>query len=79
MTKEERLAVMEQRRKEEQEFRENLIKEIAHEYDFTPAIAKACVEKGWEEGHAFGYSEVRTQSQIAADFAQTIFSIIAPE
>ncbi len=78
MTLDERLAVIEQRRKEDQQFRENLIEEIAYEYDFTRPIAEACVDKGWEDGHAYGYSEVRTQSQITADFVQKIFSIIAP-
>ena len=76
MTLDERLAEIEQRRKEEQQFRENLIEEIANEYNFDSAIAKACVDKGWEDGHAFGYSEVRTQSQIAADFVEKILAII---
>lgn len=40
MTLDERLAAIEQRRKEDQQFRENLIKEIANEYDFGRAIAK---------------------------------------
>jgi len=78
LTTEERLAAREQRRKEDQQFRENLIEEIANEYDFGRAIAKACVDKGWEDGHAYGYSEVRTQSEIAADFAEKILAIIGP-
>ena len=76
MTTEERLAAQEQRRKEEQQFRENLIEEIANEYEFGYAIAKACVDKGWEDGHAYGYSEVRTQTEIAADFVEKILAII---
>ena len=76
MTLEEKLAAQEQRRKEDQQFRENLIEEIANEYDFGCPIAKVCVDKGWENGHAYGYSEVRTQSQIAADFAEEILRII---
>ena len=72
MTTEERLATQEQHRKEEQQFRDNLIEEIANKYDFGRAIAIACVDKGWEDGHAYSYSEVRTQSQIAADFAEEI-------
>lgn len=79
MTTEERLAAQEQRRKEEQQFRENLIEEIANEYDFGRAIAIACVDKGWEDGHAYGYSEVRIQSEIAADFAEDILAIIGPD
>ena len=78
MTLDERLAAQEQCRKENQQFRKNLIEEIANEYDFGRAIAKACVDKGWEVGHAYGYSEVRTQSQIAADFAEEILRIIGP-
>lgn len=77
MTTEEILAAREQRRKAEQQFREKLVDEIATEYGFGESIAKACVDKGWEDGHASGYSEVRTQSEIAADFAEKILAIIA--
>ena len=76
MTTEERLSAREQRRKEEQQFREILIDSIATNYGFGEEIAKACVDKGWEDGHASGYSEVRTQSEIAADFAKKIIAII---
>lgn len=78
MTIEERLAAKEQRRKEEQCFREKLVDEIATDYGFCSAIAKACVDKGWEDGHASGYSEVRAQAEINADFAKKILSIIWP-
>ena len=74
---EERLAAREQRRKEEQQFREKLADSIAENYGFDEEIAKACVDKGWEDGHAGGYSEVRTQSEIAADFAEKILAINA--
>ena len=77
MTMEERLAAREQRRKEEQQFREKLADSIAENYGFGEEIAKACVDKGWEDGHAGGYSEVRTQSEIAADFAEKILAINA--
>lgn len=77
MTLEERLAEIEQRRKEEHQFRERLVERIAIDYGFGEEIAKACVDKGWEDGHAFGYSEVRTQSEIAADFAEKILAIIS--
>ena len=76
MTTEERLAAREQRRKEEQQFREILVDRIATDYGFGEEIAKVCVDKGWEDGHASGYSEVRTQSEIAADFAEKILTII---
>lgn len=79
MTTEEKLAAQEQRRKEEQQFREYLIEEITNEYKFGYAIAKACVDKGWEDGHSYGYSEVRIQSEIAADFAEKILAIIGPD
>ena len=78
MTIEERLAEREQRRKADQQFREKLVDEIATEYDFGLVIAKACVDKGWEDGHSGGYSEVRTQAEIAADFAEKILAIIGP-
>ena len=77
MTMEERLAAREQRRKEEQQFREILVDSIVENYGFSEEIAKACVDKGWEDGHAGGYSEVRTQSEIAADFAEKILAINA--
>lgn len=78
MITEETLAARKQRREEEQHFRENLAYKIAIEYDFGLAIAKACVDKGWEDGYASGYSEVRAQAEIAADFAEKILSIIGP-
>lgn len=78
MTTDQRLDEREQRRKADQQFREKLVDEIATEYDFGLAIAKACVDKGWEDGHSAGYSEVRTQAEIAADFAEKILSIIGP-
>lgn len=76
MTIEERLAAIEQHRKADQQFREKLVDEIAADYDFGEEIAKACVDKGWEDGHAGGYSEVRAQAEIAADFAEKILAII---
>ena len=78
MTTEQRLAEREQRRKADQQFREKLVDEIATEYDFGLAIAKACVDKGWEDGHSGGYSEVRAQAEIAADFTEKILAIIGP-
>lgn len=76
MTTEERLAAREQRRKEEQQYRESLVERIAIDYGFGKAIAKVCVDKGWEDGHSAGYSEVREQAEIAADFAEKILAII---
>ena len=76
MTIEERLAEREQRRKADQQFREKLIDEIAADYGFGEEIAKACVDKGWEDGHASGYREVRTQAEISADFAEKILAIV---
>ena len=76
MTLEERLAAQEQHHEEVQQFRENLIEEIVNEYGFSHSIAKACVDKGWEDGHVYGYSEVRAQSEIAADFVEEILAII---
>ena len=76
MTTEERLAAREQRRKADQQFREKLVDEIATDYGFGEEIAKACVDKGWEDGHSAGYTEVRTQSEIAAYFAEKIIAII---
>lgn len=63
------------KRKEEQQFRENLVKELMNEYHFNRATAEIVVSRGWEEGHAYGYSEVRIQSQIAADFAEQIITV----
>lgn len=79
MTIEERLAAKEQRRKEEQQFREKLVDEIETNYGFSEEIAKACVDKGWEDGHSAGYSEVRAQTEIAADFVEKILTIIKNE
>lgn len=76
MTTEEILAAKEQRRKEEQQFREILVNTIATDYGFSEEIAKACVDKGWEDGHASGYGEVRAQTEITADFVEKILAII---
>jgi ssDNA-binding replication factor A large subunit len=76
MTVEERLAAREQRRKADQQFREKLVDEIATNYGFDEEIAKACVDKGWEDGHYAGYSEVRVQAEISADFVEKILAII---
>ena len=76
MTIEERLAAKEQLRKKEQQFREILVDSIVENYGFSEEIAKACVDKGWEDGHSAGYSEVRAQAEIAADFAEKILTII---
>lgn len=76
MTTEERLDAKEQLRKKEQQFREILVDSIVENYGFSEEIAKACVDKGWEDGHAAGYSEVRVQAEIAADFTKKILAII---
>lgn len=76
MTTEERLAEREQRRKADQQFREILVERITIDYGFCEEIAKVCVDKGWEDGHASGYREVRTQAEITADFAKKILTII---
>jgi hypothetical protein len=76
MTTDQRLDEREQRRKAEQQFREILVDSITENYGFGEEIAKACVDKGWEDGHSAGYSEVRTQAEIAADFAEKILKII---
>ena len=73
------MKTIDHRLNEEQQFRENLIEKIANEYDFGSAIAKACVDKAWKDGYLYGYNEVRTQSQNAADFAEKILSIIGRE
>ena len=78
MRTDEALAAREQRRKEEQQYRESLVERIAIDYGFGKAIAKVCVDKGWEDGHSGGYGEVRAQAEIAADFAEKILAIIGP-
>ena len=65
-------ALREQRKQQEKEFRDNLIKEIMQDYGFNQAIAERVAYKGWEDGHYAGFNEVRTQTQIAADFAEEI-------
>lgn len=72
----ERMAAREQRRKEEQQFRENLVTEIMNEYGFNKAVAECVVRKGWEDGHYAGYNEVRTCSQIAAEFAEEVLKSV---
>ena len=64
----------EQRRQEEKQFRENLVKEIMSDYGFNKEVAEEVVSKGWEDGHYAGYSEVRTCSHIAAEFAEKVIN-----
>lgn len=79
MTTDQRLEAKEQRRKADQQFREKLVDEIATNYGFSEEIAKACVDKGWEDGHSAGYGEVRAQTEITADFVEKILTIIKNE
>ena len=66
----------EQRRKEEREFRENLVNEyINNEYGFTKPTAELLVNKAWEDGHSCGYAEVRTQASILADFVEEVIKL----
>lgn len=66
----------ERKQREEKEWCDNLVKEIMNEYGFNKAVAEAVVQKGWEDGHSYGYSEVRNCSQIAAEFAETILKSV---
>ena len=57
---------------EREQFKANLAQEIMNEYSFNKAVAEKIVAKGWEDGHSYGYSEVRTQAHIAAEFAEEV-------
>ena len=61
----------------ERKHAEDILRNVFENYGFGEEIAKACVDKGWEDGHAGGYGEVRAQAEIAADFAEKILSIKA--
>ena len=62
----------ERQHREREQFKANLAQEIMNEYSFNKAVAEKIVAKGWEDGHSYGYSEVRTQAHIAAEFAQEV-------
>ena len=62
----------ERQHREREQFKANLAQEIMNEYSFNKAVAEKIVAKGWEDGHSYGYSEVRTQAHIAAEFAEEV-------
>ena len=64
----------ERQRHEREQFEANLVKEIMSGYGFNKEVAEAVVSKGWEDGHYAGYSEVRTCSHIAAEFAEKVIN-----
>lgn len=66
----------ERQRREREQFEANLAEELMNEYGFNQAVAEKIVAKGWEDGHAYGYSEVRTQAHIAAEFVEEILKVL---
>ena len=45
--------------KEENKFLEQALESIKKGYGFNETISKIILEKAWEEGHAYGYHEVK--------------------
>lgn len=49
-------------------FKKQLIEVAVNEYNFTPKQAEIIFNKAWEDGHAFGYSEVRFEFESLIGF-----------
>lgn len=72
LVKEER----ERRHREELDFRELLAKTIYEEYNVYPReVAKMIVDRAWDEGHSYGYDDVRNRAASLATFTEKIIKI----
>lgn len=73
LVKEER----ERRYKEEQDWRDQLERDIWHDYDLGPKdVAKMIVDRAWDEGHSYGYDEVKGKAESLAEFVEEIIKLV---
>jgi hypothetical protein len=72
LVKEER----ERRHKEEQDWRDQLERDILHDYDLGPKeVAKMIVDRAWDEGHSYGYDEVKAKAESLALYTEKVVKI----
>ena len=74
LVKEER----ERRQKEVQNWLDNLVDEIWKCYDVGPKeVAKMIVDRAWDEGHSYGYDEVKAKAESLVEYTEKVVKIIA--
>ena len=67
----------ERQRKEEQDFRDDLAKTIYEEYNVYPReAATLIVDRAWDEGHSYGYDEVKSKAHSLANFVEKITKLV---
>ena len=72
LVKEER----ERRQKEAQNWRDRLEGDIWSRYDLGPKeVAKMVVDRAWDEGHSYGYDEVRAKAESLALYTEKVVKI----
>ena len=68
----------ERRKKEEHDWRDQLEGDIWSDYDLGPKeIAKMIVDRAWDEGHAYGYDEVKAKAESLALYTEKVVRITA--
>ena len=75
---EERKIREEERRKKQleiEQFKEDLTKEIARDYDLSLEQAEIVIAQAWERGHAYGLNEVRIYAEEYGEWVQKIVEI----
>ena len=66
----------ERQRKEEQDWRDQLEGDIWSRYDLGPKeVAKMIVDRAWDEGHSYGYDEVRAKAESLALYTEKVVKI----
>lgn len=53
---------------EQENFKNELVNEAIDDYGFTQAQAEMIFSRAWDEGHSWGFNEVRTHFEDLADF-----------
>ena len=62
--------------KEENKFLEQALERIKKEYGFNETISKIILEKAWQEGHAYGYHEVKLHIEELAEMVEKIIKAL---
>lgn len=69
-------AKRERQYKEERDWRDQLERDIWHDYDLGPKeVAKMIVDRAWDEGHSYGYEEVKAKAESLAEYTEKVVKI----
>ena len=60
---------------EKETFLDNLTKEISGEYKMSYEQAQIVVSQAWEQGHSYGYHEVRNYAEEYAEWVEKIIKL----